>query len=167
MLAVAHSEQPTLPQRDTLRRRRPGLRETPSKQGFVAMSFEKSFDDTYTYGFAAGINSSGYRPLRIDQKEHTGSISDEILSEIRRSKFVVADYTGQNNGVYFEAGFAMGLGIAVIATCHADAFEKLHFDIRHINTLRWENATDLAAKLSKRISAVFGDGPIRAPSPSA
>ena len=33
------------------------------------------------------------------------------MAEIRRSRFVVADYTGQVNGVYFEAGFALGLGL--------------------------------------------------------
>jgi hypothetical protein len=42
------------------------------------------------------------------------------MAEIRRSRFVVADYTGQRNGVYFEAGFGLGLGLVVIPTCRAD-----------------------------------------------
>src|SRR5712672_2679134 len=34
---------------------------------------------------------------------------DEIISQIRRSKFLIADFTGRRGGVYFEAGLAMGL----------------------------------------------------------
>jgi hypothetical protein len=33
------------------------------------------------------------------------------MAEIQKSRFVVADYTGQRNGVYFEVGFAVGLGL--------------------------------------------------------
>jgi hypothetical protein len=61
--------------------------------------------------------------------------------------------------VYFEVGFALGLGLRVIPTCRADEIEKLHFDIRHLNTLPWNNPSDLADSLSKRIRAVIGAGP--------
>ncbi len=77
----------------------------------------------------------------------------------RRSKFVVADYTNQANGVYFEAGFALGLGLCVIPTCHQDQIGTLHFDIRHLNTLLWQTPEELAAKLQSRIRAVIGTGP--------
>lgn len=130
-------------------------------QGFVAMSFDASMNEAYTLGFDPGIRSAGYRPFRIDGKEHINGISDEILAEIRRSRFLVADYTQQNNGVYFEAGVAIGLGIPVIPTCRADQLDKLHFDIRHINTLKWETPAQLARDLAKRISGAIGDGPLR------
>ena len=129
-------------------------------QGFVAMSFDLSMNDAYTLGFDPGIRAAGYRPFRIDGKEHINGISDEILAEIRKSRFVVADYTHMNNGVYFEAGVAVGLGIPLIATCHADHFDKRHFDIKHINTLKWETPEDLARDLAKRIAGVIGGGPL-------
>jgi hypothetical protein len=129
-------------------------------QGFVAMSFDSSMNDAYTAGFDPGIRGTCYQPIRIDGKEHINGISDEILAEIRRSRFLVADYTLLNNGVYFEAGVAVGLGIPVIATCRADHLDKLHFDIKHINTLKWETPAQLARDLAKRISAVIGDGPL-------
>jgi hypothetical protein len=71
----------------------------------------------------------------------------------------VADYTEQLNGVYFEAGFALGLGLLVIPTCRQNQIGKLHFDIRHPNTLPWKTPEDLSANLSKRILAVVGVGP--------
>ena len=36
---------------------------------------------------------------------------------------------------------------------------KLHFDIRHPNTLPWKTPEDLSANLAKRILAVVGAGP--------
>ena len=40
----------------------------------------------------------------------------------------VADYTEQVNRLYFEAGFALGLGLLVIPTCRENQIGKLHFD---------------------------------------
>lgn len=137
------------------------LRGSVFLQAFVAMSFDHSMDEAYTRGFYPGIREVGYSPFRIDRKEHINGISDEILAEIRRSRFLVADYTLMNNGVYFEAGVAVGLGIPVIGTCRSDHFDKRHFDIRHINTIKWVSPEQLASDLGKRIAAVIGDGPLR------
>jgi hypothetical protein len=130
-----------------------------SAQGFVAMDFAVSMRDVWTNGFDPGIRAAGFAPMRIDSKDYVGGITDEIMSEIRKSRFVVADYTGQKSGVYFEAGFALGLGLPVIPTCRADQIKSLHFDIRHLNTLPWKTPADLADSLGKRIRAVVGAGP--------
>ena len=130
-----------------------------SAQGFVAMSFDRGLTLAWTNGFEPAIRAAGYIPSRIDAKEYVGGISDEIIAEIRQSSFVVADYTQQKNGVYFEAGFALGLRLVVIPTCRDDEIQKLHFDIRHLNTLTWTTPEDLAQKLSRRIRAVVGPGP--------
>jgi hypothetical protein len=136
-----------------------GTSMSSSAQGFVAMRFDDSLRDAWTNGFYPGIRAAGFRPIRIDNKEYIGGIADEIMAEIRRSRFVVADYTGQRNGVYFEAGFALGLGLTVIPTCRADEVPKLHFDIRHLNTLLWNTPAELADGLNRRIRAVVGAGP--------
>jgi len=60
---------------------------------------------------------------------HNEKICDKIVSEIRKSGLLVADFTGNRGGVYFEAGFAMGLSIPVIWTCRASDVEKLHFGL--------------------------------------
>lgn len=130
--------------------------EAVSEQGFVAMAFDASLREAWTDGFDPAIRAAGFKPLRIDNKEYVGGISDEIISEIRRSRFIVVDYTKQANGVYFEAGFALGIGLTVIPTCHEEEVSKLHFDIRHLNTLLWKNPVDLVNKLRDRIIAVVG-----------
>jgi len=123
------------------------------------MSFDGSLRDAWTSGFDPAIRIAGFTPFRIDSKDYVGGISDEIIAEIRRSRFAVVDYTGQKNGVYFEAGFALGLGITVIPTCRADEVSSLHFDIKHLNTLLWADPSELVIGLSKRIMAVVGTGP--------
>jgi hypothetical protein len=136
-----------------------GASKSSGAQGFVAMWFDLSLRDAWVSGFEPGIRAAGFRPFRIDNKDYVGGISDEIMAEIRRSRFVVADYTGQVNGVYFEAGFALGLGLKVIPTCRNDEVSKLHFDIKHINTLLWNTPAELAEGLNRRIRAVIGAGP--------
>lgn len=102
-----------------------------SRQAFVAMWFAKELDEGWEQGFKPGIDSTGlFDAIRVSAIEHNDKIDDRIVAEIRRSGLVVADFTGDRGGVYFEAGFAMGLGIPVIWTCRKDWFDKVHFDTR-------------------------------------
>jgi hypothetical protein len=94
----------------------------------------------------------------MGQKE-TGKIDDEIIMEIRRSRFVVADFTGERCNVYYEAGFARGMDIPVIWTCKKG--DKLHFDIRQYNCLFWQTDAfqEFSEQLHRRIEALLGHGP--------
>lgn len=133
-----------------------------SSQGFVAMWFAPTLEEAWERGIRSGIEDAGYKAVRIDQKEHLNKIDDEIIAEIKRSRFVVADFTqgddGARGGVYYEAGFAHGLGIPVIFSCRSDVLHKVHFDTRQYNHIIWNNPEDLRRSISTRISAVIGDG---------
>ena len=80
-------------------------------------------------------------------------ITPELLKYIKDSKFVVADLTHQNNGAYFEEGYAMGLGKPVIQLCKKDV--QLHFDIAQKNTIMWETEENIPQKLCNRIKATI------------
>lgn len=127
-----------------------------SRQVFVAMSFHEDLRPAWTDGFAPGIKGTQYyRPRRIDEVEHNERIDDRILAEIRRSGLVVADFTKNVRGVYLEAGFALGLGIPIIWTCHEEEIGEVHFDTRQYNHLLWAEPQDLRMKLTNRIMALF------------
>lgn len=126
-----------------------------SNQVFVAMCFDTSLTNAWEHGFAKACNAAGYKALRVDLKEHNEKICDAIVAEIRRSRFVVADFTGHRGGVYFEAGFALGLGIPVIWTCRKDELPRTHFDTRQYNHIDWENEEDLFVRLKNRIEATI------------
>ncbi len=101
------------------------------------------------------MESTGFTPIRIDLVQHNDKIDDRIVAEIRRSGILVADFTGNRGGVYFEAGFAMGLRIPVIWTCMEDNLNQVHFDTRQYNFIVWSNAEDLKEKLEARIAATI------------
>lgn len=132
-----------------------------SSQGFVAMWFDATMAPAWQEGIEPAIAAAGYQPKRIDQGEHVNKICDEIVAEIRKSRFVVADFTGHRGGVYFEAGFAFGRELPVIWTCRKDYLDKLHFDIRQYNCIDWSTPAELRARLQKRIEAVLGIGPVK------
>ena len=133
-------------------------------QAFVAMWFDPSMDEAYRLGIEPAISEAGYKVLRIDQKLHNNRIDDEIIAEIRRSRFLVADFTqgddGARGGVYYEAGFAHGLGLKVIFTCRKDTIDKVHFDTNHYNHVVWETPAELLKGVKDRILAEFGQGPL-------
>ncbi|MGD0585998.1 MAG: hypothetical protein ABSA86_09535, partial [Oryzomonas sp.] len=85
-----------------------------SQQGFVAMWFDESMRLVYDTSISVGILNAGYKPHRVDLRQHNDKIDDEIIAQIRSSRFVLADFTDQRGGVYYEAGFAKGLGLEVI-----------------------------------------------------
>jgi hypothetical protein len=143
---------------DELRTRR-----AASSQAFVAMWFTDETKAAYDEGLEPGIRNAGFTPMLIRNKEHANKIDDEIVAEIRRSAFLVADFTGHRQNVYFETGFAIGLGLQVIWTCRKDHIKDLHFDIRQYNCIDWQDQAELAQRLQRRIEAAFGRGPLAAP----
>lgn len=110
-------------------------------RGFMAMEYSKPpLDDLFKNHFKAAARRAGFDLFRLDEQPKAGSIDDRMRLEIRRSRFVVADLTHGNQGAYWEAGFAEGLGRPVIYTCEQKVFDekKTHFDTNHLYTLGWQ-----------------------------
>lgn len=115
--------------------------------------------DAYMNGIKPGIENAGYVAARADMEEHSDDIMFRVIGQIRIANFVVADYTGHRNGVYYEAGFARGLGLEVIPCCRQDAMKDAHFDTRQLNHVLWKTPDDLREGLSARILGQIGAGP--------
>ena len=139
--------------------------EVGNKRVFVAMWFDESMNDYYKDGIKKAIEDAGYEPVRIDLQDFNEKICDEIIAEIKRTKFVIADFsgprtgprTGPRSGVFFEAGFAKGLGREVIFTVRKEDVEELkeHFDTRQYNHIVYNSPEDLRKKLYNRIFATI------------
>ena len=111
-----------------------------SKKAFMAMPFNNpTLDEVYKH-FKLAITQTGFDLLRIDERPKAGLIDDRLRVEITTSRFLIAELTDENHGVYWEAGFAEGLGRPVIYTCEKTYFEKVktHFDTNHHLTVIWE-----------------------------
>lgn len=132
-----------------------------SRIGFVAMRFSDEFSEFYN-AVGRGIRNAGFEPLRIDRKQHNNRIDDEIIATIKTSRFVVADFTEHRGGIYFEAGYALGLGLPLIWIVRQDKLNDVHFDNRQYNFIVWNNAEldALTSALNNRIVATIGKGPV-------
>lgn len=136
-----------------------GRREGSSSVGFCAMWFSPEIEVLWADVICRAIKDAGYEPVRIDKKDHNEKIDDAIVAEIRAAHFVVADFTGNRGGVYYEAGFAHGLGLPVIFMCRDG--DALHLDVRQYNCIFWkpDELAEARERLKNRILATLGQGP--------
>lgn len=124
-----------------------------SKRVFVAMNFDAKLKNIFDDAIYPACKECGFEAFRVDTEEHNEKICDKIISDIKSSRFLIADFTEQKYGVYFEAGFAQGLGIKVIWTCNEKEKDGLHFDTRQYNHIFWKDTEDLRIQLANRIKA--------------
>lgn len=123
-----------------------------SNECFIAMAFDKS-TEIYRKAIKKALINNKFKAILIDE-EHLDSdktIPDGILNNIRKAKFCIADFTLHRNGVYFESGYALGLGKQVIYTCKEDDFKNAHFDIKQLQHVLYNTPEELEKKLTDKI----------------
>lgn len=90
------------------------------------------------------------------KEHHIDRIDAKIINDINDSFFVVADVTQQKHGVYFEAGYAQGIGKPVIWCVRKGDLKNVHFDTRQYNHIVWEDPDEFKENLFELICAVIG-----------
>lgn len=127
---------------------------------FVAMSFGADETPIFTKALKPAIEAAGYQARRVDDKEHhidkEQTINDSILALAKKANFVVCDYTGNKRGVYFEHGYAWGMGKKVIMTVKESEMADLHFDVSHYPFIVWKDYEDLRIRLQAKIESWIG-----------
>jgi len=118
-------------------------------QVFVVMKYgSKQLDSAYDRVIRPVAAEFGLHTLRIDQVQNSGKINDQILDEIARSRFVLADLTGERPNCYYETGFAHALGKEIILTVRRE--HAIHFDLAGYRFIVWESEAELDAALRAR-----------------
>lgn len=126
-----------------------------SELGFVAIWFDGSMNESID-AIEQAIQESGFKPICIRDEHFSERIMDKALGEIRKSRFVIVDLTGNRGSVFFEAGFAHGLGIETIYVYREQSREEklpLEFYVRHYQCYRYKDYVELKEILKNAISA--------------
>ena len=114
--------------------------------GFLAMQFGEDDLDAFVQDVLkpAVKEKTGYELVNMDDRSRAGLIDNIMRVQIRDAKFVIVDLTHDNNGAYWEAGYAEGLGKLVIYICEKKKFDekKTHFDTNHCTTVPWSRDDD-------------------------
>jgi len=125
-----------------------------SDKGFVAIWFDDSMNESIG-AIEGAITECGFKSVCIRDEHFSEKIMDKALGEIRQSRFVIVDLTGARSSVFFEAGFAHGLGIESIYVYKDGAEEQnpLEFYVKHYQCYKYKNSTDLKETLKNAIKA--------------
>ena len=124
---------------------------TPKPFVFVLMPFDAVFDDVYALGIKAACAEAGAYCERVDEQLFEGSMLDRIYNQIAKADLIVADMTGRNANVFYEAGYAHALGKrTVLLTQRVD---DIPFDLAHYPHIVYEGRiTELKAELGRRLA---------------
>lgn len=129
-----------------------------SNKVFLAQSFT-FFDKDWLFDVCKkACGDFGFELWRADSTEYNDGIVDNIKSKINESAFLICDLTDNKNGVYWEAGYAEGLGRPVIYTVQSDhlkgdrKIQGVHFDIQHLNLIKWKKeSNEMTENIYKRL----------------
>jgi nucleoside 2-deoxyribosyltransferase len=137
---------------------------TRSDRAFIAIDFDKKYESTYKV-IEASVNEAGYKSIRADKGHHSEYIMDWIINQIKEARFIVAELTSKNLGVYYEFGYAKAQDIPIIACLkklkgesNEKALKKVHFDLKQFPIIIYESPDkqDLGEKVINRILNLVG-----------
>jgi hypothetical protein len=94
---------------------------------FVVMAFRPDMDTVFD-SIARAAAAIGLVAKRVKDVPGDYRITNQIIEMIHVARFVVADLTHERPNVYFELGYARGLGKTVVTIAHEGTV--VHFDVK-------------------------------------
>jgi TIR domain len=121
--------------------------ESNSNLVFVIMAFrddmEPVFEGIREAGAALGLTAKRVKDVPGDYR-----ITNQIVEMIRTARFVVADLSHERPNVYFELGYARGLGKTVITVAREGT--SIHFDVKDWTYIPYIDSRLLERDIKKR-----------------
>jgi nucleoside 2-deoxyribosyltransferase len=134
---------------------------------FVASAFDHvDVDAIYDKAIGPVLRILECSPQRVDRVVHNDDIDKKILALIESCNFCIADLTYARPSVYYEAGYAFGIGRPVIYIARSDHFRdthgdvvgnlRVHFDLQMKNIIPWKEPNAAFIKrLKSQVSLVI------------
>ena len=120
---------------------------------FIVMKFgDENLDSAYEVAIKPAFIEAGYNPLRIDEIQDAGRITDQVLHAIKVASVIFADLTGERPNCYYECGYAHANGMKLILSIKKG--ENIHFDLKDHRFIVWRNEAELKRSLTLRLEAL-------------
>lgn len=104
---------------------------------FVIMPFDEKLN--YVYGvIKKDLSSKGFICNRVDEIGGSTPIINKILTEMLRSRYIIADLTDCNPNVFYELGIAHSFKDAQNIIILKQKGSKVPFDITHLTYIEYE-----------------------------
>jgi len=116
---------------------------------FAVMSFKTKYRSVFA-SYKAACQEFQFEVERTDESTSLERIIPRIESGIRKSAFVLADISEPSPNVFYELGYAKGVGKDVIVSVRKGA--DVPFDVGDVPTIRWGTQEDLREGLRKYIA---------------
>jgi hypothetical protein len=107
-------------------------------KAFIVMQFADQFNALYDDVIKPTCEKYGFEVVRADDIYKCGLIIQDIALSIREASFVIADITPDNPNVFYEVGYAHGIGKTTILLSDRRR-DKLPFDVSGFRTLFYDN----------------------------
>ncbi len=135
-----------------------GVAVEPIQKGYVFIAMPMAgknpqMDDVHD-AIKEVARQCGLTAERVDDAESNDRITDRLLESIRKAEFVVVDLTEERPNVFYEAGYAQGLGKTPIYLAREGT--SLHFDLKDYPVIFFDSLRALKVKLEKRLRALSG-----------
>ena len=127
-------------------------------QVFIGMSFDNSMKDIQKV-LEMSCKDNNLMPKVVNQGVGSHNIIDEIKKLIEDSEFLIIDLTLENPNVYYELGYADGVGNEgkdILLLAQKDTILK--FDIQHRRVNFYKDAFDLQEKLKEILPQFIQEG---------
>ena len=127
-------------------------------QVFIGMPFNKSMADVQQV-IEKSCNDYRLEPKIVNHGVNSNSIIDEIKELIEKSEFLIIDLSLENPNVYYELGYADGVGnegkdVLLLAREGTD----LRFDIKYRRVHFYKDTYNLQEKLKEILPQFIQEG---------
>jgi len=117
---------------------------------FVAMPISPAnpFDDVLD-AIKETCQNCSLNAERVDEKQGNERITDRILESIQKAEYVIVDLTDSKPNVFYEAGYAQGIGKLPIYIARKGT--NLEFDLKDYPVIFFDSYRELKSGLDARL----------------